>query len=267
MSKTNVLNKEYENLQESISKFRADCYEQLAEKTIVNNQTIPTTAPIIPQITLTIDPLQFESFVTQLSALMEENQPQLAEELKKINALLNIETVEKLISAAIEMNTAYFEKIAKEQQIEAWLLPFIIEHVTRPYLQKAAVELKDHLEKITKPHQCPACGEPPRMATINKDGKKDIVCPRCYYTWQEKKISCPHCGTDDHEQIVILQIDDDNTKEVYGCNNCHGYTKVIKTANMIRVPLPDLLDLKTIHLDYIAQERGFGSAEKSTTSH
>lgn len=265
---TNVLNKDYEQLQESISKFRADCYEQLTDKQLVSNQEIPTTTtPIIPQLDLTIDYVQFEGFVTKLIALIEEKQPQLIDELKKLSALFNIETAEKLIRAAIEMNTSYFQKVAQEQNVEEWLVPFVIENVTRPYLQKAAVELKDSLEKVSTPHHCPACGEPPRLAVINKTGKKELVCPRCYYAWEEKKISCPHCGTDNHEHIVILQVDEDSTGEVYGCKNCNSYTKVIKTSSMIRVPAPDMLDIKTIHLDYIAQEKGFGSVEEGTTSH
>lgn len=263
----NVLDKDYEQLQQDISKLRAECFGQLENKTIVNDQEIPSSAPVIPQIELAIDYVQFEDFATKLVALLEEKQPQLSDQFKKVLTLFNSETGQQLFKAAVEMNGAYFEKISKESNIDDWLVPFVIENAVRPYLQKAAVELKPTLDKIKLPKQCPACGEPARLAAINKDGKKDIHCPRCYHAWTEKKISCSHCGTDNHENIVILQIEDESMGEVHACKSCNSYTKVLKTANMLSVPTPDMLDIKTIHLDYIAQDKGYGPISEESTKH
>lgn len=265
---TNVLGKDYEQLQESIAEFRKECFNQLENKTIVVDQEVPTSTPVIPQIQLNIDYVQFEQFATKLAALIEEKQPQLSEQLKKVLDLFNTETGEQLFKAAVEMNTTYFNQVSKEENIEEWVTPFIVENSVRPYLQKAANELEDKLANIKSPKQCPACGEPPRFAIIKKDGKKEINCPRCYHKWVEKKISCSHCGTENHEDIKILQIEEDNKGEVYACKNCNSYTKVIKTADMLVVPAADLLDIKSIHFDYVAQEKGFTpAAENHNTKH
>lgn len=266
VSKSSVINKEYEQLQEDISKLRMSWYEQLPD-TIVAGQAVTSSTPIIPQVKLSIDTAQYEDFMKQLITVMEEKQPQLTPQLNKVASLIDDQKTGNFATAAMEMNTAYFDKFAADYQLEAWLILFVAENAIRPYLQKAAEELKPSLEKIDGPRHCPACGEPPRMATIGQTGKMEVTCPRCYYTWGIKKISCAHCGTDNHEDIVVIKIDGDERHEIHGCKNCHCYTKVIKTASMIRVPNADLLDIKTIHLDYIAQEKGYESACKGNTAH
>ena len=57
---------------------------------------------------------------------------------------------------------------------------------------------------------CPVCGEPVKLAVINKRWKKEMTCPRCHYSWEEKKISCAHCGTEEQGQIIVLKVEEDD---------------------------------------------------------
>ena len=58
-----------------------------------------------------------------------------------------------------------------------------------------------------------------------------------------------------------LKVEDDDHAEIHACKACNSYTKVIDTRKLIKVPVPELVDLQTIHLDNIAQERGYGEEE------
>lgn len=266
MRKTSVLNKEYEQLQTTISSLRDKWFEQLTEN-IVEEHEVTSSTPMISQVKLAIHTDQYKGFISELVKVMEENQPELAVEMNKITSLLSEETLAHFATAAIEMNTTFFEKYAKDNELEEWLVLFIAENAVRPYLQKAAEELTPELEKVNKPTHCPACGEPPRMARIGQSGKMEVTCPRCNYTWGAKKISCVHCGTDNHEDILVIKVEGDEQNEIHACKNCNCYTKVIKTVAMLKVPNTDLLDIKTIHLDYIAQDKGYESAKKSDIVH
>ena len=142
---------------------------------------------------------------------------------------------------------------------------FLAENAVRPFIQKAAQELKQQIPKQGHKGSCPVCGEPSRLAVINKSGKKEITCSRCHYSWEEKKTSCAHCGTEEQGQVVVLRVGDDDSAEVYACKSCKGYTKVIDTRELIKVALPEILDLKSIHLDYVAQENGYGYGKEEAS--
>ena len=53
--------------------------------------------------------------------------------------------------------------LPREHNLPDWLPLFAAEHAARPYLQKAAAELKDPLEQKVTLDGCPVCGEPPRL--------------------------------------------------------------------------------------------------------
>jgi FdhE protein len=92
-----------------------------------------------------------------------------------------------------------------------------------------------------------------------------LTCPRCHFSWEEKKISCSHCGTEEKGQIVILSVEDDEGAEIYACKSCKSYTKVIDTRKLLKEASPELLDLKSIHLYYVAQDSGYGMVEEEAS--
>jgi FdhE protein len=196
---------------------------------------------------------------------LKELQPSLSEELNRLEATLSNNVLKHWYKEALAVNNFYFEQFAEEQKLAPWLPFFVAEHALRPYLQKAAVEMADILKGAKGHEGCPACGEPSRLAIINSNAKKEITCPRCNYSWEEKKISCAHCGNDVPKEIEILKIEKEEQSEIYVCQSCKGYTKVIDARKLMKVEAPALLDIKSIHLDYIAHENGFGVPEVKGT--
>ena len=64
----------------------------------------------------------------------------------------------------------------------------------------------------------------------------------------------------------VLKIEEDEGAEIYACKSCNGYTKVIDTRKLLKVAPPELLDLKSIHLDYVAQDKGYAMVEDGSFS-
>ena len=77
-------------------------------------------------------------------------------------------------------------------------------------------------------------------------------------------IQCAHCGA---ETQKVLRIDEDDSAEVQACTTCNNYSKIIDTRKLLRVDAPMILDVKYLHLDYIAQEKGFGVEEDQGATH
>jgi FdhE protein len=221
--------------------------------------------PLIPQLQLNINTERYHTFIDELVTLLETEQPALANDCNLLRQSLHTNILKEWFEASVGTNFFYFEEYAENLSIAKWLPFFVAEHATRPFLQKLVLELKEELDQADHHPGCVACGEPARLAIISKKGKKELVCPRCNYSWPEKKISCAHCGTEDHTKIEILKLEGQENEQIHICDGCKGYTKVIDVRKMIKKESPQLLDQQTIHLDYIAQERGYGIPTKAVT--
>jgi FdhE protein len=265
MKTTNVISTEYIKFQETIYARYEIWHKTLSEQTIVNKEEVSgKTYPLLPQLTLNMNENDFRSFIADLLTIVKEYKPEEGRNLVKLEGLLDEETLKRWFTEAVAVNTYYFTQFAARYSLPEWLPFFAAEHAARPYLQKAAAELTDVIKDQAHTNGCPVCGEPPRLAVVNKQGKKEILCPRCHYSWGIKKISCAYCGTDNHEHIRILQVEGDERAEIHACKSCKGYTKVVYIMKLMKVPVPELLDLQFIHLDFIAQEKGFGLSESES---
>lgn len=263
----NVLNKEYVEMEEQLQSLAQKWSKILEDKKLTNQQNVSSIHqfPVIPQLSLSIDPDLYHSFIQELLTLLKELQPALSEDITELERALTDEVLTQWIQEVISVNNYYFEQFATNHKIAEWIPFFTAEHAIRPFLRKSTVEIADTLQGAKAHGACPACGEPTRIAIINKQGKKMVTCPRCDYAWMEKKISCTHCGTDENGMIEILKVEGDESAEIHVCHHCKGYTKVVDSRKMIKEESAQLLDIKTIHLDYIAQENGFTIPEPKET--
>lgn len=265
--KTEIISTEYMRLQEEITSLYEKWVQTLSQQTIVKKEKMDSKQyPLIPQVQLLVNNIDYLSFLEDLFNVIKEYKSELQEELERIKSLLEEDTLSKWFNEALMVNSYYFNEWAEKNHVSQWLPLFAAEHAVRPYLQMAARELEEDLPKRGHHGACPCCGEPARLAVINSNGKKEITCPRCHYAWEQKKISCAHCGTEAHGEITVLRLEEDDRADVYVCNTCKGYTKVIDSRKLIVKPTAELLDLQTIHLDYIAQEKGYG-IESVTNTH
>ncbi len=251
-------------LQEKITALYEEWMRALSQQTIVKKGKMEGKQyPLLPQVEVEFTEKDYHSFLLGLFEVVKENKAELMDDLTRIEALLDDETLEKWFNEAMMVNTYYFADWAEKNNVPEWLPLFAAEHAVRPYLQKAALELSEELPKQGHHGSCPCCGEPARLALINKDGKKELLCPRCHTSWEQKKIACAHCGSDAQGEVVVLKLEEDERAEIYACKSCKGYTKVIDKRKLMEVPAPEILDLQTIHLDYIAQENGYGLMENN----
>jgi FdhE protein len=60
--------------------------------------------------------------------------------------------------------------------------------------------------------------------------------------------------------MKFLTIEGDAVSQIQVCEDCKGYIKIIDTRQYIEKPSAALLDLNSIHLDYVAQDNGYRAA-------
>ncbi|WP_042463728.1 formate dehydrogenase accessory protein FdhE [Neobacillus dielmonensis] len=265
-----VVSKEYQELQKQIVQLQEHWKQTIDPETIrpsIDQAAIAAGVPIVSLTAIDFDISLFLQWIEELNVTLITNNPELEPNLAAVRSVLTDETVIRWIEEAYSFNQTYFEKFSEEHGLEQWIPPFLAETALRPYLQLTAEKTQHAISHAMPGAGCPVCGEPVRLAVLEAEGKKVVHCPRCHAHWNGRRLECSHCGNTDHEKIHFLTIEGDPVSQIQVCGECNGYIKIIDTRQYIEKPSAALMDLNSIHLDYVAQEQGYSSVgEKKQTN-
>jgi len=257
-----VVSKEYQELQKEIVKLQEQWKLQLDPETIRPNLDKAAMTAGVPAAVLTAINFEISLFlqwIEEINATLVKFNPELEAKLSGISTYLNEETAIRWIDEAFSFNHLYFASFAEENGLEEWIPQFLAETALRPYLQLTAEKVQHDINHAVPGAGCPVCGEPVRLASLEEEGKKVIHCPRCLAHWNAKRLECSHCSNEDHKTIQFLTIEGDAISQIQVCEECKGYIKIIDTRQYITKPSAALLDLNSIHLDFVAQENGYNA--------
>ena len=258
--KMSVVSKEYQELNKEIFALQEGWKSMLAPEAVqvkIESNTIVTGIPLVSFMSFDLNIPLYLQWIEELQTLLVKNQEDLAGKMESVNEIMNEEIALRWFEEAISINQPYFAGFAAENGMDQWIPQFLAETALRPYLQLAAEKAQPYISAKKAGSGCPVCGEPARFAQLEEEGKKVVHCPRCLAHWNEKRLTCSHCGNENHETINFITIEGDATGQIQVCDECHGYTKVIDSRQFIAKQSPALLDLNTLHLDFVAQENGY----------
>ncbi len=152
-------------------------------------------------------------------------------------------------------------------EIPHFVLPYseeeamnILYLLSKPYF--LAVSRKFNLDNIFwTDGKCPVCNSTPsissiEIASIDKDGKRLFYCSFCETKGQWKRIGCPGCLNADTERLNIVYLEGEDGFRADTCDVCNLYFKTADSY-LLRNLTPDLVDLVSLPLDIIAQDRGY----------
>jgi FdhE protein len=265
-----VVSKEYQDLQKEIVSLQEQWKQRIDPEAIRPNLDKAAMAAGVPAAALTaidFDISLFLQWIEEINSTLLKSNPELETKLASIRGLLNEETAIRWIDEAFSFNHLYFVHFAEENGLEKWIPQFLAETALRPYLQLTAEKVQQSIDRAVPGAGCPVCGEPVRLAVLEEEGKKVIHCPRCHAHWNAKRLECSHCGNEDHQTTKFLTIEGDAVSQIQVCEVCNGYIKIIDTRQYITKPSAAMLDLNSIHLDFVAQENGYQSVgEKKLTN-
>lgn len=122
--------------------------------------------------------------------------------------------------------------------------------------------------KLWRKSYCPVCGSDPDLSTlenhadtneflVSKSGETWHHCPTCGHHWRFVRMSCAGCGCQDHEQLNRLSIPDRPHEFIYTCDSCRQYLPCLNLIENPAAPELDLAALHLVHLDAVAQTRGY----------
>ncbi|MDQ1143494.1 FdhE protein [Bacillus sp. SORGH_AS 510] len=255
-----VVSREYQELQKQIVMLQEKWKQQIDRETIrtdLDQAAMDAGVPVAALTAVDFEISLFQQWIAEIIAMLVEMNPHLEPKLAGVGHLLDEKVALRWLDESFTFNYMYFAKFAEENGLEEWIPQFLAETALRPYLQVIAEKVEKDIHQTVPGAGCPVCGEPVRLASLEEEGKKVMHCPRCLFHWQARRLECSHCGNEDHKTIQFLTIEGDAVSQIQVCEQCDGYIKIIDTRQYITKPSAALLDLTSIHLDFVAQENGY----------
>lgn len=204
--------------------------------------------------------------------------PVMAREFPQIRtdaAILQSKLAERPELAARFMETVLGEDVqglqttAAEVGVAAGALSFAVLEIIKSCLRQAARNLEGaaDLDLWTKSY-CPVCGAAPDFGIlkekqdpseflISKAGRLSLHCSLCGSFWRFVRLVCPSCGQKDQQRLEVFRADGQERERIHACLDCRRYLLVIDMVGSREQFHPDLAPLGLVHLDILAQEKGF----------
>ena len=104
---------------------------------------------------------------------------------------------------------------------------------------------------------CPLCGSRPLLAeSRGLEQRIYFRCGLCASTWPGERLGCPSCGEVRAPWLHYSYVDGEQDRfRLAHCESCRYDWKVVSTLTALSTPAMIVLDLATVHLDFLARDR------------
>jgi FdhE protein len=145
--------------------------------------------------------------------------------------------------------------------VEAPGFEFILLQAAKPFLERRAQALAGGLGQGEHGGGCPVCGSLPELSYLQGAvGERWLRCSLCATHWRFPRTSCPVCGNQDQEKMGFFFVEGREDQRVDHCAVCGKYLVGLDLRGKDREPVWEVVGLGMIHLDLLAQQRGFSPA-------
>jgi len=169
------------------------------------------------------------------------------------------EAVDKLATKVIVDDIAFLKKFAEESSYNVETISLFIFSLLVPFFQKEAEKYQEVFEKAKwqKGH-CPFCSSQPQYSRFDKeDGRRLLFCPLCRSQWRFPRMVCPFCYNSEHTSLKHFYIEEDSAHRADVCDKCKRYLKTTNERAADKEVVPQVENMVTIALDYLADKEGF----------
>ena len=154
----------------------------------------------------------------------------------------------------------FLSYVFEHEGLNSHLLFFVLRNLFKVCLTPFQETLPEETEVLWNKGACPVCGFSPDMGVLlGKEGKLYLHCALCGHEWPFRKMACPFCDNDLQKELNYLEVEGDTRYKIHLCHLCRRYLKVLDARDFEenRPLFMDLEDLISLHLDVIADQKGF----------
>ena len=164
-----------------------------------------------------------------------------------------------VLKAAIAQDVEGIERAADAAGVDAGRLAVTAQLAATPVLRACAAQIGQHVPESWMKGYCPICGAWPATAELRGlERNRRLRCGRCASDWALPLLHCPFCSELRHDHLrSLLPEGDEQTRRVDACDTCKGYVKTFSTLQAMPPRALATIDLATLELDMVAEERGY----------
>jgi len=123
------------------------------------------------------------------------------------------------------------------------------------------------------------CGGAPNMSVLRRDqessaefiqshgGRRFLRCSCCSSEWTHKRVSCPSCGCEEPDELVVLHDPERPFERADACTRCKAFVLCLDSGEMVDVTDADVAALTMLPLATQALARGFAPLAEHPWSH
>lgn len=164
-----------------------------------------------------------------------------------------------LARAAVSQDASAVERVADAAGVDGARMSAVAQLAILPFVSSCAARFHHEIPAAWPRGYCPVCGAWPALAeTRGLDRTRRLRCGRCASDWVIPVLRCPYCDEMNHGALHALVPDgDEHMRRVDVCDTCKGYVKTFATLQAFSARSVATMDLATVELDLMAQDRGY----------
>jgi FdhE protein len=164
-----------------------------------------------------------------------------------------------LFTASLCQDSDRIKEVASVSGADAEALHAIIALLPVPFLHACNRRWASSISTGWVEGYCPVCGSWPAFAEVRGiERNRYFRCGRCGGEWHARALYCPYCAMSDHEELVTLVPEkNDSNAVIEACQRCLGYVKIFSRLQGCPPGAVMLEDLASVDLDVAALEHGF----------
>jgi formate dehydrogenase accessory protein FdhE len=218
--------------------------------------------PLLQDVALEVDLAAFHGLLLRLVCALENPGGSGRDRYSRIREALEADRVETgtLLSSIAGGDQGPVAAAAHSLQLDADLVRTLVRNALKPALHAWRRQLSPLLSGIPWDRgTCPICGAVAILGELQDNHlAKHLRCGQCGADWPFRRLRCTYCGNEDHQSLGYLYGEQRHAeRRVEVCDKCKGYLKVIVSFHPTPPDILPIEDLATLHLDYIALERGY----------
>jgi len=199
-----------------------------------------------------------------LLPVMAQSFPAVADELRALRAAVETGALAPETLAAMG-----FGETASVPGVSPGTLIFAAAELVRPFVERQAQDLAaPTLELSWRQAMCPVCGGAPNMSALRhvKDdsefiqahgGRRFLRCSCCATEWTVKRVSCPACGCEEPDELLVLRDPARPYERADACKRCKTFVLCLDAGEMVDVPDTDVAALTMLPLELQAKAQGY----------
>ncbi len=163
-----------------------------------------------------------------------------------------------LLAAVVAGDVEAVNASAQSLNLNSALLWTLAQNTFKPALRAWHKQLAEGARlDYWKRAYCYLCGAAPAYGELQgNEQARHLRCGQCGADWFYERMRCVYCGRG--RALNFLYVDAQRDRmHAQTCENCKGYFKNVAAFSPTPAEMLALVDLETLHLDYIAQDHGF----------